>query len=214
MKGELLVKLGQIAGVGGISLGVIALVFREVLRKNIFPKMPKAHAYKIIRLIVILTFTIAALGISAWAYVETYHSAGSEPKFPKTSAELVIGPYLALVDANKLQDAWNTMSNLAHDRLDFQTFKDAYETQRSPLGAVVSRKISSTSPVKQLQDGTRGAFTMTTYVTRYQNAPVPYLESVVAVAEEGAWKVLAHVTVPCPQGACPDLATSIPEKPQ
>ncbi len=29
--------LAQIAGIGGISLGVLLLLFRDIIRKNIFP---------------------------------------------------------------------------------------------------------------------------------------------------------------------------------
>jgi hypothetical protein len=66
MDTELLRHVGQIAGLGGLALGVLLLVFREVLRKNIFPDLARAHAYRIIRLIVVLTFAIAAVGIGAW----------------------------------------------------------------------------------------------------------------------------------------------------
>ena len=61
---------GKIAGIGGLSLGVFLLLFREVIRKNIFPNLTKDQAYKIIKLVVILTFSIAVFGISAWVYVE------------------------------------------------------------------------------------------------------------------------------------------------
>src|SRR5262245_61502612 len=62
--------VGQVAGIGGIALGVFLLIFREVVRRNIFPNLAQIQAYRIIRLIVILTFCIAALGIGAWAYVQ------------------------------------------------------------------------------------------------------------------------------------------------
>ena len=39
MDANLLQTLGQIAGIGGLSVGVALLVFRDVIRKNIFPKL-------------------------------------------------------------------------------------------------------------------------------------------------------------------------------
>ena|SRR5215467_13585271 len=69
MGADLLATLGKLAGIGGISLGVLLLVFQSVLRRNVFPTLGKNHAYNIIRLVIILTFAIAVLGICAWAFV-------------------------------------------------------------------------------------------------------------------------------------------------
>jgi hypothetical protein len=63
--------VGQVAGIGGIAFGVVLLVFRDVIRKNIFPTLTKEQSYRLIRLIVLLTFVIAALGILAWVYTSS-----------------------------------------------------------------------------------------------------------------------------------------------
>lgn len=60
--------LGQIAGIGGIALGVLLLLFRDVIRRNIFPNLTRDQAYKIIRLVLVLTFLIALAGIGAWVW--------------------------------------------------------------------------------------------------------------------------------------------------
>jgi hypothetical protein len=60
--------VGQVAGIGGIALGVLLLVFREVIRKNIFGTLTRDQSYQLIRLIIILTFAIAVVGIVAWVY--------------------------------------------------------------------------------------------------------------------------------------------------
>ena len=61
--------LGEIAGIGGISLGVALLVFREVIRKTIFPTLTRTHAYRLLRLIIILVWSIALTGVTAWTYL-------------------------------------------------------------------------------------------------------------------------------------------------
>lgn len=66
MEPELLKSLGQIAGIGGISLGVLLLVFREVIRKNVFPMLSRDQAYKILRLTMVLVWSIAVIGVGAW----------------------------------------------------------------------------------------------------------------------------------------------------
>ena len=67
---DVLQALGQIAGIGGISVGVALVVFRDVIRKNIFPKFKDEHlAYRLLRLVVVLSWTIAVLGTGAWLSV-------------------------------------------------------------------------------------------------------------------------------------------------
>lgn len=68
---DILKTAGQIAGIGGLALGVFLILFREVIRKNIFPNLTKGHAYKLLRMIIILVFSVAVVGILAWVYVET-----------------------------------------------------------------------------------------------------------------------------------------------
>lgn len=70
MSSDILQTVGQVAGIGGLAIGALLLVFRDVIRKNVFPTLKKDHAYGLLRLIVVLTFTIAALGIGAWVYTE------------------------------------------------------------------------------------------------------------------------------------------------
>ncbi len=75
MELNLLKTLGQIAGIGGLSVGLALLVFRDVIRKNIFPKFKdEALAYRLLRLIVVLSWSIAALGIVSWVSVRIFES--------------------------------------------------------------------------------------------------------------------------------------------
>lgn len=77
---ELLKTLGQVAGIGGIALGSFLLIFRDVVRRQIFGQMNRVQTYRLFRLIVILTWSIAVLGIGAWVY------ANSGPRPPSNAA--------------------------------------------------------------------------------------------------------------------------------
>jgi len=71
METALLKVIAQAAGIGGISLGVLLLVFREVIRKNIFPKFKDEKlAYRLLRIMVVLVWSIAIIGIGAWVYTK------------------------------------------------------------------------------------------------------------------------------------------------
>ena len=61
-----LVELGKIAGIAGISLGIIFLLFRQLIAKNIFPNLTRDQSYKILRLVIILLFIIGIFGMVLW----------------------------------------------------------------------------------------------------------------------------------------------------
>lgn len=76
MELQLLENLGKIAGIGGISLGVFLLLFRDLLRKKIFPTLTNDQAFRLLRTVVLLTWSIALAGIGAWVWTETRSDEG------------------------------------------------------------------------------------------------------------------------------------------
>ena len=71
MDAEILKFVGQSAGIGGVALGVLLLVFRDVVRKKVFPTLTREQAYKLLRLVLILVWFVALAGIGAWVWVST-----------------------------------------------------------------------------------------------------------------------------------------------
>jgi hypothetical protein len=65
---QLLKALGQILGIAGLALGVFFLLFRELIRKSIFPTLKKDDAYRLLRLITVLIWSVAVIGIAAWIW--------------------------------------------------------------------------------------------------------------------------------------------------
>jgi hypothetical protein len=61
---------GKIAGVGGLGLGVMLLIFRRAISELVLGQggVPRAKRYPLMRLILILVWSVAVLGIAAWAY--------------------------------------------------------------------------------------------------------------------------------------------------
>lgn len=82
MDAEILKIVGQVAGIGGIALGVLLLVFRDVIREKIFPMLTKEQAYKLLRLVLVLVWLVALAGIGAWVWVSTQGGNGKvDPAF-------------------------------------------------------------------------------------------------------------------------------------
>lgn len=61
---------GGVAGIGGLAVGAFLIIFRDIVRKKIFPQVTKEHAYKLLRLIAILAFGVAIVGIAAYVIIE------------------------------------------------------------------------------------------------------------------------------------------------
>jgi len=64
METGLLAKLGKIAGIGGIAVGVFFLIFNKLFQS--FSPIPPLETYLVVRSMMVFTFGIAAIGIFAW----------------------------------------------------------------------------------------------------------------------------------------------------
>ena len=57
---------GKVAGLAGLAIVFVLIIFREIVRKNIFPMLDRNRAFRILRLLIWLTAAIAIAGIVAW----------------------------------------------------------------------------------------------------------------------------------------------------
>ena len=90
MEHTILETVGKIAGLGGLALGVFLLLFRDVIRKNIFPNLTRSQAFRLLMLVLVLVWSVALAGIAAWVYVTVSNSGSSGPTELETSlSELV-----------------------------------------------------------------------------------------------------------------------------
>jgi len=65
---DILEKLGKVAGIAGIAVGALVLIFSGIIQKNIFPNLSKEHGFRVIRMIIIAASAIAVIGIAAWIF--------------------------------------------------------------------------------------------------------------------------------------------------
>lgn len=94
--------LGQIAGIGGLALGVFLLVFQNIIGiKKLFPQLTQDHAFRLLRLMVISCFVVTLLGLLTYIAGEHWlrekmsvdsHNS-SEATNPTTSAPSSPTPY-------------------------------------------------------------------------------------------------------------------------
>lgn len=62
---DVLQIVGGIAGIGGLALGVLLYVFRDIISRKIFPTLRSTHATILLGAMIVLTFAVAVLGIFA-----------------------------------------------------------------------------------------------------------------------------------------------------
>jgi hypothetical protein len=60
---------GKIAGLGGLAMGVFLLLFRDVIRKDVFRRLSPDNSFRLFRLIVLLVFLFALVGLAAWCWL-------------------------------------------------------------------------------------------------------------------------------------------------
>ena len=85
--------LGGVAGLGGAAVGLILLLYREIVRKNIFPRLSPKDAYRLLRHIAVLSWSVAMVGIVCWAWTQSLpHSSEADQALrdPRPSEPLVI----------------------------------------------------------------------------------------------------------------------------
>lgn len=112
MELEILKITGQIAGIGGIAIGATIIIFKDVIAKNIFPSLTKTQAYSLLKLIIILTFSIAIIGILSWTYLSTIpieaHKEEEIAEKLKIKSQLHNCLNGNISDCQKLQSKFNT----------------------------------------------------------------------------------------------------------
>jgi hypothetical protein len=86
MEPSILQTVGQVAGIGGLAIGVFLVLFKEVIRKNIFPQLGRRQAHGLIQLFMILTFVVALAGLGAWLLAQK--GSGAEPAPPPPSVTI------------------------------------------------------------------------------------------------------------------------------
>jgi len=58
--------VGALAGLGGISVAAVVYIFREIIRKEIFPQLTKNQAYSLLNRMVVLTSIIGFVGVMTY----------------------------------------------------------------------------------------------------------------------------------------------------
>lgn len=67
---DILKDLTQVAGIAGLVVGALVLIFGSIIQKNIFPNLTKDQGYKIMRMIIVFSFATALIGLAGYFYLK------------------------------------------------------------------------------------------------------------------------------------------------
>lgn len=139
MDTQILKVVGQIAGIGGLALGVLLLLYRELIRKDIFPTLRPMQAYRIIRLLLILVWTIALAGLAAWVYTAVANRSDSTATARLTKLQEEQREITAVLGKNGLWPA-SKADSAAQTPSDAQLQKLLTDPQPEPFGLVCRKR--------------------------------------------------------------------------
>jgi hypothetical protein len=185
---------GQIAGIGGLSLLVFIYLFREVIRKNIFPRFTREHAYQIIRLFMILVFLLSLSGIGAWVYTSRGFSPDPGPTPPDDPAPK-IAEWLKWIDDGSYARAWGSMPKQFQSHLSQGSFEEIFKNQRAPLGDVSKREFRGSNDYVSPEGYPPGHYQVRNYLTTFKDGR-RMIEYVTVYGTDSGWKVVLHSVAP------------------
>lgn len=88
MDAELLKTVGQVAGIGGVALGVFLLLFRDLLKKIAAPGMTKEQWFRVVVIVMILVWSVALAGVGAWLWASHWSNQSPPPPAAQQTFQL------------------------------------------------------------------------------------------------------------------------------
>lgn len=203
----------KVAGLGGLSLFVFVLLFKEVIRKRIFPKLSPEHGYKIIRLFLVLVFAFSSSGLASYVYLQT--PGGKASAYPPTPADdplPIIIAWMGLIDQGNYQQVWaESDPEYVKKTISAATMRRLTENVRNPAGTLISRRHINSGRALSPNGYPPGHYAYANFESDFSDGKV-YFESVSLRGTEAGWKPYSYNFAPKPVLA--QAATTIPTLPQ
>jgi hypothetical protein len=107
-------------------------------------------------------------------------------------AETASRTWLAIVDSGKYGESWVAAAAFFRKSLTKPRWEAAVEKARSPLGRVVTRRLSSSHPTTQLPGAPAGEYVVLQYATDFENRQ-GMTETVTPMKDpDGTWRVSGY----------------------
>jgi hypothetical protein len=109
-----------------------------------------------------------------------------------TKAQTAAKAWLTLTDTGKYGLSWDTAAALLQASITKPDFEKALRTARSPLGALKSRTVKSTTFTRTLPGAPDGEYVVIQYTTQFANKSSA-IETITPMHEkDGSWRVSGY----------------------
>lgn len=116
---------------------------------------------------------------------------------PDTEAEVLFVQYLNLLDSKDYRKAYTLYAKDERKNISENTFTKIATTTEKSLGKrIKGPEVYRTSYANEF-NGQKGHFVATTYESRFETQSEVWMDTVIAIAEDGEWKIYAHNLAPC-----------------
>lgn len=122
MDAQILKVVGRVAGIGGLALGVFLLLFKDLLKKIVAPKMTPEHWFKVVIIFMVLVWSIAVLGIGPWVLAGRENTVAAKHKPTDPFTLYTLG--LATGSSNYIVDSFRFPYSDIEANRDYKHFTD------------------------------------------------------------------------------------------
>jgi hypothetical protein len=111
---------------------------------------------------------------------------------PEDEAQKSAEQWLALIDAGKYADSWETAADYFKKAISKEKWESALASVRQPLGNLVSRKLKSAKYSKSLPGAPDGEYVVLQFDTSFTNKKEAVETITPMLDKDGTWKVSGY----------------------
>ncbi len=161
---ELIKAFGQVAGIGGLALGVFLLIAKELIRKAIFSSLTKKQSSKVILVLAFMAWTTALTGIGAWTYISVHppnNGKHGNNNFPTTQQDKkIVSESLAFLEIkltllNRVYSLYTKALDAADDYIKQPVSVNGYNSLAKTIEYAIREMQGSLELNHPLSDSTR-----------------------------------------------------------
>jgi len=134
------------------------------------------------RLAVVATVIFSLAAAAGWAADQGKEKA----------AEAAALQWLALVDNGRYGDSWSQSSEVFRQAISQEQWVQALQKVRTPLGKLVSRKLSSATHAVNLPGAPEGEYVVLQFAASYENKKGAVETITPMLEKDGAWRVSGY----------------------
>jgi len=126
-------------GIGGLALSVLFVLFKNIIKKNIFPSLSQVQGYKILRLIIILVFVISLVSIIIYFLLDYKTKSNTQTHNGSDTASSTRKLEITGNNNTTIQGNNNQITNVSNEPLTYNNYTE--DKEPDTLGAFLNKNM-------------------------------------------------------------------------